>query len=1030
MFHRLTLVAVGVALAVVGSGALIERTSDPFISPDGETIVFSYQADLWLVNSEGGMARRITRHPGDEIFPVFDQTGSKIAFASNRYGSNDVFTMDRNGQNITRLTFDSNDAYPTSFSPDGNWVYGYTTAWGRINLFKVSTRGGETIPLTYHPLELSHWATVSPDARTVVYNLGGSPGGWRRETNSGSNVSQIWAADNNAPLNNHRQLIASEHYYMFPRFIDSDRLVFVSNRSGTPNIWTSGSDGSNLQQITRFNAGTIRVPTADSTGTKFAYQKDSAIWVYDSNRGSSRKIPISAPGDELRNSILRASGAPGGPDDFAVSPDGLRAVVNVRGLLFLIPASGGTTRQLTFSPKREYSPTWLNDSTILFSAAGTNGKRELKTVNIDGEISDYLSHSTLDLHNAKLSPDRKYLAAHRGINDIAVFNVESKQEVSVAKGTFAFSLLDEPSFSWSPDSKYITYTINEGTQRIYVFEVETGVATEVGRLGKEASAPRFLPNGKAVFFTGSQGLEYSETRMGLPSLFIVDLVPGEVIFTEDDLDLIGVEQEPAGDPEVEVEERGIFDRIRQLASSVTAAFEGRINTIYANVQGQFSSVNTRTGAATPVAGVTGVATNVKHSPGNNSVYFVNAGQLRRLNLSNNSVSTVSISPNYEVDVKAEEEALFEEIWWLLDRLYYDREFYGVDWPQIKAQYAQLVPHAWSRSDFYNLMNEMVHRLDSSHLGASFTPEYTSPTPDATAFLGVRFRPADLVNGRYVVDHVYALTPADHPDMRLKVGDVITAVQGQQLSTTNTLSRLLNRRAGQRTTLAVRRDGEQIEIDFQPASPGSATAIYYLDWVRWQREETERLSNNRLTYLHIQGMNAPSLDTFLREIATITLGKEGAIVDVRFNGGGFTGHIILNTLLKRPWLIRTNPDQPGVEYSENIYRGNALELPTAAMINQHSFSNAEIFAEGFRQLGLGPIIGEPTAGGVIGTYGLNMWDGGSVRLPAAGAYTIDGEDLERSGRHPDHYVSYDPNAFLQGRDVQLEKAVEVLLQQIP
>lgn len=1030
MISRITFLACLIGCALLTPAALIERTSDPFISPDGESIVFSYQADLWLVDSEGGLARRITRHPGDEIFPVFDAGGDRIAFASNRFGSNDVFIMDRNGLNISRLTYDSNDAYPTSFSADGNWVYGYTTAWGRINLFKVSTRGGETIPLTYHPMELSHWPTVSPDGRTVIYNLGGSPGGWRRETNTGSNVSKIWAADNTAPLRNHRELIASEHYYMFPRYIDEDTLLFVSNRSGTPNIWISDTSGGNLTQVTRFSSGTIRVPTADRTGTKIAYQKDSAIWVYDKDRGSSRKIPITAPADELRNPIERITGAPGGPSDFAVSPDGLRAVVNVRGLLFLIPANGGTTRQITFSPRREYNPVWLDNETILFSSAQEAGKRELRTVDLEGNEAAYLSHPTLDLHNAKLSPDRKLLAAHRGIYDIAIFDVETKEEVATASGTFAFSLLDEPNFSWSPDSSYITYTINEATQRIFVFEVETGTATEVGRLGKEASAPRFLPNGRAVFFTGTQGLEYSEARLGLPSLFVVDLVPNDVVFTEDDLDLIGVEQEPAGDPEVEIEERNIFDRLRRLAGSVTAAFEGRLNTIFANVQGQFSSINALTGAASPVAGVTGAATNVKHSPGNNSVYFVNQGALRRLNLANNNVTTVSISPAFEVDVRAEERALFEEIWWLLDRLYYDREFYGVDWPQIKAQYAQIVPHAWSRSDFYNLMNEMVHRLDSSHLGASIGPEYTSPTPDQTAFLGVRFEPGPMVEGRYVVDHVFAGTPADHPSMRLKIGDEIVSVDGEAIGSQSPLSRHLNRRAGQRTTLGVRRDGENIEIDFQPASPGMAPAAYYNDWVHWQREQTEQLSDGRLAYMHIQGMNAPSLDTFLTEIATRTLGKDGALIDVRFNGGGFTGHIILNTLLKRPWLIRTNPDLPGVGFSENIYRGNALELPAAALINQHSFSNAEIFAEGFRQLGLGPIIGEQTAGGVIGTYGLSTWDGGSVRLPAAGAYTLEGEDLERSGRNPDYFVSYDPNAFLQGRDLQLEKAVEVLLGNLP
>ena len=199
-------------------------------------------------------------------------------------------------------------------------------------------------------------------------------------------------------------------------------------------------------------------------------------------------------------------------------------------------------------------------------------------------------------------------------------------------------------------------------------------------------------------------------------------------------------------------------------------------------------------------------------------------------------------------------------------------------------------------------------------------------------------------------------------------------------------------------------------------------------MRGNRQETDRLSGGKLGYLHVQSMDASSLDVFLREIETELEGKQGVIVDVRFNGGGFTSHIILNIMRKEPWLIRTTRDNE-FRYSENAFRGNALELPAACLINQFSFSNAEIFAEGFRRMKLGPIVGEATAGGVIGTGAYRLWDGGMIRMPGSGAFDIDGENLERNGRKPDIEVLRDPKAEAGGRDVQLERAISELLKRL-
>jgi len=327
------------------------------------------------------------------------------------------------------------------------------------------------------------------------------------------------------------------------------------------------------------------------------------------------------------------------------------------------------------------------------------------------------------------------------------------------------------------------------------------------------------------------------------------------------------------------------------------------------------------------------------------------------------------------------------------------------------------------------MGEMVERLDSSHQGANTSEPFRPENPQPVAWLGVEFDPAVSDTGRYVVSKVYANTPAAHPDSELRPGDEVLKVNGAALSNANPLGVAIVDQAGRKVTLAVRRNGAEVKVVIKPVSAAAKTEVMYDDWVEYQRAEVARLSNGTLAYSHIRSMDAPSLDQFLSDIQNETVGKKGIIVDVRFNGGGFTSHIILNVMRKTPWLRRTYRDWPGHWISENVMRGNSLELPAACLTNEYSFSNAEIFSEGFRRLGLGPVIGEPTGGGVIGTGAFGLWDGGSIRMPGIGVFTVENENLEGAGRKPDFNVDYDPIAWLKGRDAQLERAVAELMKRV-
>ncbi len=1014
------------ALAGVAASAhadLIKRVQYPSISPDGSMVVFSWQGDLWRVAAGGGRAERLTIHPANDTSPRWTPDGKRIVFSSNRFGSLDLFTIAPDGTDLKRLTFDSGTEYPNAVSPDGKYVYGYTNAFGRLDLFRVPVAGGELARLSDHPFETEFYAGFSPDGKQVYYNRGSyGPRSWVKPGVTGTAVGDLWVADNTVPLSNHRNLTKSDAAELFPLVSPDGSLTYVSNRSGWPNLWRGL--GASAKQLTKHMDGTLRNPSMSADGKRLMYEFESEIYVMDVGAGDARKIDIDVPSDQRTNPNVELTLATG-LSEYAVAPDGKRTVIGVRGELFLIPEKGGTTRRLTKNVGVDDSASWLDAKTILYVAAAQDSKRELRTVSLEGESKVFLSDPQ-DLLHPSVSPDGKMVAFHRGITEICVIPATGGTPKVISKGNFVDSLRGQTTaFSWSPDSKWLV--IDKPTDRgsnVVAQAVDGSKEIVVARTARGVSSPpQFLPNGKGVYFTAQ---EYTEA-----DLFVVDLVPADTTFSEDDLDKIDAPKADKSAVSVEIYEPWIERRMRRLtqqgASEPKASADSR--SIFANVDGQLSQVSVTSGMASPVAGVTGLAGGLSLGQGG-KVYLVQAGgRLLALAPGAPAASPVAFSAQMSVNLRDEEMALFNEVWWAMDRMYYDEKFHGKDWKAIRSKFAKIVPFVYDRTDFYNLMGEMMEELDSSHLGAT-APPVPPFGDDSTGLLGVEFDPTALdARGVYNVIRVLEASAASLPQSRLMVGDRLVKIDGVAPGPKTPIATLLNKKAGKKVKLEIERGGKSLEILIKPDAPAAAQNLDYESWVSWQRSLVDQLSGGKIAYFHIRGMDDPSFDRFLREIRAYGPGKTGAIIDVRYNGGGSTSHKVLGVLIKQNWLIRTTRGPEGIRLSENIFRGDSLELPSALMMNSASYSNAEIMGEGFRRLGRGPIIGERTPGYVIGTGAYGLWDGGLIRMPSIGSYTIDGENLENNGRKPDFNVPFDPNAWSKGKDPQTEKCVEELLKRI-
>ncbi|MCB0634978.1 MAG: PDZ domain-containing protein, partial [Lewinella sp.] len=420
-----------------------------------------------------------------------------------------------------------------------------------------------------------------------------------------------------------------------------------------------------------------------------------------------------------------------------------------------------------------------------------------------------------------------------------------------------------------------------------------------------------------------------------------------------------------------------------------------------------------------------------------SLYFLKSnGTITQLTISNKKAKTLGYSARMDIDHPMERRQIFEEAWRALNAGFYDPDFHGQNWESLRAKYEPIALSASTDQDFRDIFNEMLGQLNASHMGMyGSDPEETQE--EDTGLLGIEVQP--VANG-VEITRVIAHTPADRENSRLAVGEVITAVNGESVNPGDNYYRLFNGTVNERTLLAVTgTDGSGREVVIRPT--GSIRAELYEEWIDEQKRLTEAYSGGRLGYIHIQGMNWPSFERFERELTASGLNKEGVVIDVRFNGGGWTTDMLMAVLNVRqhaytiPRGAADHLNQEHQQFADHYPYGERLPLaaltkPAVALCNQNSYSNAEIFSHAFKTLDRGTLVGMPTFGAVISTGGQGLINGSYVRMPYRAWYVkATGENMEHGPAVPDILVENPPNNRGLGQDDQLKRAVEVLLSEI-
>ena len=1026
----------------------------PALSPDGRTVCFSCKGDLWLVPVTGGEAKRLTVHPAEDVQPQFSPDGKYIAFSSDRYDNYDVYIIPVEGGEPKRVTWYSGRDMVTGWTPDGDTIIFHSPREFRYDIFKVSINGETPVDLTGGDFSDEYFGKISPDASKLIFNNGSGRYRWWKAGFKGNTNSDIWIIDRTQDTLALTQVVSVDGHDLWPiHNAKENAIYFVRNRDNEENIWKIDLALGAETQITNFSGDGVQWLNSDPQMEKLIFEQGQALWYLDPAQGEPRKIEVTLNTDNKTN-FVKPFKYSSHVSEYALSPDGKLAVLDIRGEMFLIPTEEADyARQLTFTSAREKHPVFDADSRTVYYVSDRNGNYDVYsydlTTNIETQITDTPENETKPL----TSPDGKKLVFYRALDKIILYDLENKKESGVVSGLFT-DLAVEPylEYDFSPDSRYLTFTMNMPTYETNIFVTDfKSDPVNVSKFIDYNYRPRFSDDNKYIYFSSwhrqdnitrvhkielkHEPFEFSEDK--LDSLLTVEEKSDEEKKDKDDKD---AEKGKAKKEELtEIDFTDIHKRITQAVNLTTNIStpgytpDGKKILFIANLLGkaQVWSINTDPDDPdlTQLTTSGGGKDYLEISADSKYAYYLEGGTLMKLDISSKKPEKLNFTAEMEIDLKKENYQKFLETWWMFDQYYYDPNHHGVDWNAIRDKYYPLIGELETEEEFRNVISEMMGEIESSHIyiypsSSGVNDQIESP------FYGFLLDHDELEqNGNYRIAKVFPNTPAALAEPALMPGDYIIAINGQKLTASGNIYKIIAGLIGHKAVFSVAKkpDGKTIDIAVKGATYGEYIQHVYDNWVETRRALVDSLSGGRLAYMHIQRMYPDALQKFKMEIMNEMEGKEGAVIDVRHNGGGNIAVHLLGILIKEPYIYRTFADFP--QTSENQYRSKALEKPSILLINNGSGSNSEIFAEGFRKLGLGKIVGTRTAGGVIGTASYNLIDGTRIRRPSWGCYSTDQENLELIPRYPDITVELNLKDEVEGRDPQLERAVKELLQEL-
>lgn len=1087
MKRLLSLTPILLFLSTFANGYVLQ----PAISPDGKEVAFCYQGDIWTVSAKGGRPYRVTVHEGYDSNPRWSLDCERLAFQSDRFGNNDIYSMPSQGGVPTRHTHHSATDVLSSYQEDGSILFTTRRVYAQVEreyeIYRAAPDGGT--PARYMDA-LGFDPVVSPDGSKIAFVRGTCR--IEREAYQGPANRDVWIYD--VESEEYTQLTDYEGNDFSPKWLNDSTLLFISSREGKYNVFQTTLKGS-VKQITFEEAFGVNTFDLSPRTKQIVYQHGADVSLRKVGSRSSSLLEIELSADVRFDQVLSET-KKDDVDEYAVSPNGKLSVYAIRGDLFVTRNDKEDDRsvRLTNSPSRERDFIWLNDHAILFTSdqAGQNDFYLIESA--DEEEKDLfrtlktqtrrLTDTPEEEFEPILAPNGKQLIYRIGNSKLVAADVSEE-------GIFsnAVTLLDgwaQPTgIGWSPDSRWIAYAQDDLNYNSEIFIHPIDNASEPVNVSMHPgydSSPAWSRDGSKLGFLSDRN--NGDSDVWFAWLKKSDWEKSDEQWErerqqkddkkksgkkkeeedkekdEDESDGEDLDKDKEADEEKEEDEEEVpvaeidFDRIYLRLVQVTSkagnegefVFDKEGEMIYYTIGSpgrqdyetvrNLYKVRWDGEKEETVLGDKSGPRGLHLSKKGDHIYALTKGGLiRRVLTKDDKVERLSVSSRLQIDSKGEKEQIYYDAWRALDRGFYDPNFHGYDFAALRDKYLPLATAASTTEDFQYTFNLMLGQLNASHMGMRGLDNPKETQSQKSGLVGMEGLNTET---GFQVTSIVPSSPLTKASVPVEVGDVIVSVDREPVASDVNVYSLFADKANDEVLLEIQREGESLESIVWPV--GSLSSENYDAWVEARRELVDAYSGGRLGYLHIRAMGWDSFERFQTELIAAGYGKEGIVIDVRYNGGGWTTDYLMAVLnvdqhaYTIPRGAASNLAEEHLQF-KNYYPSTRLPLasnskPSVALCNENSYSNAEIFSHAYKSLGLGTLVGQPTFGAVISTGGYGLVDGSYVRMPLRGWFVKETElNMEHNPAVPDILVENPPAYKAMKVDPQLKRAVEELLKQM-
>lgn len=1054
-FFALILLFVSLSLSTFGQEARLLR----YPNTSESQVSFVYGGDIYIAPIGGGAAQRLTSSEGLERYPRFSPDGKSLAFTAEYDGNNEIYTFDLADKflNPKRITYSFMESGTAERQGPDKIIMQWTADGSKImyrsrhmgwnlagQLFFIDRNGGLPEQI---PVPRGGFASLSPDGNKMAYNrIFREYRTWKRY--SGGQADEIRIYDLKSGKSDN---ISNTKYQDIIPLWAGNKIYYLSDRDFTMNLFCYDLSTKQTKKITDFNEFDVKFP---SLGAKhIAFENGGFIYLMDLATEQVRKIEISITNDfaENRPSIEKVNEKINSAD---LSPNAKRALFAARGNVFTVPANKGNVENITNEQGvNNRGAVWSPDGKWIAYISDKSGNDEIYIMKPDGTDKTQLtSNGKFYRYTILWSPDSKKLLSYDNTRNLYYIDIATKKQTNIVKSKI-WNISD---FDWSPDSRWVAYVDYPESRfgQINIYSLENGKSQPVTSQMFSSYSPKFTPGGRYLIFVSDRefqpsmgNFEYNFQYSHMSNVYgltLQDTIMNPFAVYENDAEVEDEEKKKKekkdGEIKLEINFNNITDRIFKIPTA-TGQYSNLVPTkshklYYIRNEKSKPRAMFYYDFVSKEEKEVGDVSNFTISTDEKNIMF-RSGKEYYITKLGEKISTkdgkLDLSQMQTIlDRRAEWNQVFNESWRHFRDFFYDPNMHGYDWEAIRKRYETLLPYVNHRNDLTYIIGEMIAELDAGHAYVS-GGDQPKVEPIPVGLLGADF---EFASNSYKIKKIYegmnwesdVRSPLTEPGLNIKEGDYILEIDGVKLDKTNTPHSQLVNKANKFIKVKIGKsanDANARALDIKTIS--SEKTLRYYDWVESNRRKVDSATNGKIGYIHIPDMMPNNgLNWFVRYFYP-QLGKEGLVIDDRFNGGGNVSPLIIERLRRELVIAKyarnmekvlTNPDA-------------VMTGPMVCIINEFSMSDGDLFPYQFKTLGLGQVIGKRSWGGVIGIYGsLPLLDGSSINKPEVSNFGADGKwVLEDVGMVPDLEVDNDPWQEYHGNDQQLNKAIEMVLEQL-